>query len=102
MEISSAVRPWIGSPMARKRLREHLHRMVRRHVAGLEMHLRRRAVVARDEAEEDLGEEAPLLDAEPAHDAEIDGDEAAVVVDEQVALVHVGVEEAVAHGVAEE
>ena len=39
---------------------------------------------------------------EPAHDAEIDGDDAAFGVDEQISRMHVGVEEAVAHGVAKE
>ena len=60
------------------------------------------AVVAADEAEEDLGEEAPLGLAEPAHDAEIDGDDVAGLVDEEIALVHVGMEEAVAERLAEE
>ncbi len=83
-------------------LREQLHRLMRRHVAGLEMDGGGAVVVARDEAVQDLGEEAPLLGAEPAHDAEVDGDDAALLVDQQVALVHVGVEEAVAHGVAQE
>ena len=36
-------------------------RMMRRHVAGLEMHLRDAAVVAGEETEQDLGEEAALL-----------------------------------------
>ena len=45
------------------RLREIVDRMLRRHVAGLEMHLGGAAVVAGDEAVEDLGEEAPLLRA---------------------------------------
>src|SRR5690606_22884610 len=39
--------------------------------------------------------------AKPAHDAEIDGDDTATLVHEQVALMHVGVKKAVAHGVAE-
>ena len=43
------------------RLREALDRMMRRHVAGLEMHLGGAVIVAGDEAVEDLGEEAPLL-----------------------------------------
>ena len=76
--------------------------MMRRHVAGPEMHLRRAPIVARDEAVQDLGEEAALLRAEPAHDAEVDRDDVAVRVDQQIALVHVGMKEAVAHGVAQE
>ena len=67
------------------RLREILDRMMRRHVAGLEMDLARRADSRADEAEQDLGQEAPLLHAEPAHDAEIDGDETALRVDEEIA-----------------
>ena len=55
-----------------------------------------------EKAVENLGEEAPLLHAEPAHDAEIDGDDAALVVDEQIAGMHVGMEEAVAHGMPQE
>ncbi len=85
-----------------QRLRENLDWVMGWHIAGPEVHLRGAFIVARDEAEEDLGEEALLLHAEPAHDAEVDGDEAPRVVDEQVALVHVGVKEAVAHGVLQE
>ena len=84
------------------RLREIVDRVLRRHVAGLEMHLRGAAIVARDEAVEDLGEEAPLLRADAPHDAEIDRDDAAVVVHEQIAGMHVGMEEAVAQRVAQE
>ena len=76
--------------------------MLARHVARLEMHLGDALVVAVEEAVEDLGEEAPLLHAEPPHDAEIDGDDAALLVDEQIAGMHVGMEEAVAHGMAQE
>ena len=84
------------------RLREVIDRMMPRHIAGLEMHLGGAPVVAGDEAVEDLGEEAPLLRPEPAHDAEVDRDQVAVGVDEQVARMHVGVEEAVAQRVAQE
>ena len=56
-------------------------------------------VVAADEAVQDFGEEPPLLAPEPAHDAEIDGDERAVVVDEEISRMHVGVEKAVAQRV---
>ncbi len=73
-----------------------------RHVTGVEMHLRGALIVAGDEAEQDFGEEAPLLRAEPAHDAEVDGHQPAVGVDEQIARMHVGVEKAVAQRVAQE
>ena len=59
-------------------------------------------VVAANESIEDLGEEPPLLAAEPPHDAEIDRDDAPFSVDEEIALVHVGVEKAVAQRVAQE
>ena len=73
IEISSAVRSWIGSPMARIACAKSSTAWCAGHVAGLEMHLGDAAIVARDEAEQDFGEEAPLLRPEPAHDAEIDG-----------------------------
>ena len=65
------------------------------------MDLRHPQIVAADEAVEDFGEEAPLLAAEPAHDAEIERDDPAFAVDEKIALMHVGVKEAVAQGVAQ-
>ena len=71
-------------------------------VARLEMDLRDALVVAADEAEQDLGEEPALLAPEPAHDAEIDGDDAAILVDEEISLMHVGVEKPVAQRVAQE
>ena len=44
-------------------LREILHRVMARHIAGLEMHFGDAAIVAGDEAQQDFGEEAPLLHA---------------------------------------
>ena len=82
-------------------LREILHRVMPRHVAGLEMHFGDAAIVARDEAQQNFGEEAPLLQPEPAHDAEIDRDQPAGLVEEQIAGMHVGMEEAVAQRVAQ-
>ncbi len=66
------------------------------------MHLRRPAIVACDEAVENLGKEAPLRRTEPPHDAEVDSHHSAGRVHEQIALVHVGMKEAVAHRVREE
>src|SRR5919108_428561 len=60
------------------------------------------AVVARDEAQENFGEETPLLHAEPAHDAEIDRHQPAGIVEKQIAGMHVGMKEAVAQRVAQE
>ena len=60
-------------------------------------------VVAGDEAIEDVGEEAALGPGDAAHDAEIDRDDiAGPGVGEEIARMHVGVEEAVADGVAQE
>jgi aminobutyraldehyde dehydrogenase len=51
---------------------------------------------------ENLGEETALFGPKPSHDAEIDGNDAALGVDEQIARMHVGMEEAVAQRVSEE
>ncbi len=83
-------------------LREILDRVMARHIAGLEMHFGDAAVVARDEAQQNFGEEAPLLQPKPAHDAEIDRDQPAGIVEKQIAGMHVGMEEAVAQRVAQE
>ncbi len=77
-------------------LREILDRMVRGHVARLEMHPSNPQIVAGNEPEQDFRQEAPLVRPEAAHDAEIDRDQAALAVHEQVSLVHVGMEEPVA------
>ena len=97
IEISSAVREWIGSPMARIACAKSSTLWIARHIAGLEMHFGDAPVIARDEAVEDFGEKPALLEAEPPHDAEIDRRQAAVAVDEQIARMHVGMKEAVAH-----
>ena len=59
-------------------------------------------VIAGEEAVEDLGEPDPRLAVDPAHDAEIDRGEPAVGKREEIALVEVGVEEAVDHRLAQE
>ena len=66
------------------------------------MHLRGALIVASNEAEQDLGQEAALFGPQPSHDAEVDRDQTAVVVDEQIAGMHVGVEEAIAQRVPQE
>ena len=58
------------------------HRMFARHIARVEMHLGDAGVIAGDEAVEDFGEETPLLHTQAAHDAEIDGDDVTVRIDE--------------------
>ncbi len=60
------------------------------------------AVVAHDEAVEDFGEIAPRLLVEPSHDSEIDHRDRAVLADEHVSLVEIGMEEAVAERLDEE
>ncbi len=65
------------------------------------MNLRGAVIIAGDEAVQDFRKEQPLLGAEPAHDAEVDGNQPAVIVDEQIAGMHVGVKEAVAQRMAE-
>ena len=65
------------------------------------MHLGGPAIIAGDEAMQDFGEEQPFLHAEPAHDAEINGDQPAAVVDEQISRMHIGMEETVAQRVAQ-
>ena len=85
-----------------QRLGEVVHGMLVGHIARLEMHLRDAVIIAADETVENLGEEAALRLAEAAHDTEIDGDDVAGLVDKEIALVHVGVEEAVAQRLAQE
>jgi hypothetical protein len=52
------------------------------------------AVIAGGQAVEDFGQPQPRLPVDPAHDAEIDRGDAAVGAHEQIALMHVGMEEA--------
>ena len=66
------------------------------------MRLRDAAVVAAEEGEEVLREVVLVDLGERAHDAEVERDVASVVGDEDVARVHVGVEEAVAEHLREE
>ena len=66
------------------------------------MHFCRAAITAGDEAEENLGEKTPLLRCQPSHDAEIYRDQLAGIVDEQISRMHVGVEETVPQGMAQE
>jgi hypothetical protein len=84
------------------RLRKAFDRVLWRNIAGFEMHLGRAQIIAGDEAVQDLGQEPALLGAEAAHDAEVDRDEPAVGIDEEIARVHVRVKEAVAQGMAQE
>src|SRR5690606_2757099 len=83
------------------RLREIVDRMMRRHIARLEMNFGGAAPVSGDEAVQNLGEETPLFRLKPTHDAAIDRDQIALGIDEQIAGVHVGMEEAVTQRLAE-
>src|SRR3546814_9765729 len=66
------------------------------------MDFRHAAVIAGDEAVEDLREPHPRPPVDPAHDAEIDRDDVAIGGDEQIALMHVGMEEAFGDRLAQE
>ena len=83
-------------------LGEIIDRMAGGDVTRFEMDFGDAAVIAGDEAEQNFREETALLEAQTAHYAEIDGAEAAIFVDEQIAGVHIGVEKAVAQGLAQE
>ena len=78
IDTSRTVRPKIGSPMARRACANVSMGCVCGHKAGVVMHLRHRAVIAREEAHQRFGHEAAHGGIEPAHDAEIDRDEAAL------------------------
>ena len=83
-------------------LGEHLDLVVGRHIAEREVDFGRPPVVARDQAVQHLSKKTPLARADAADNAKVDSDHTALRIDEQVALVHVAMEEAVAHGVAQE
>ena len=83
-------------------LGEHLARLVGRHVARAELHLGHGAIVAAQEGDQQLGEIAARVLVDAAHDAEIDRHDVALAIDEGVAAMHVGMEEAVAEHLVEE
>ena len=60
------------------------------------------AIIAGDQAVEDFGEPHPRAAVDPAHDPEVDRGDPPVGQREQIAVVEVGVEEAVDHRLAEE
>src|SRR5258708_16330111 len=76
--------------------------MVRWHVAGFEMYFCDAMVIARDEAVENFGKETAFLAAEPAHDAEVDGNQPAGGIDKEISRMHVRVKEAIAQRVTQE
>ena len=102
IEIRVASWPKIGSPDRAQRLGEGVRVAVARHVARLEVHLRHPLVVAVQEADQDLGVDPAGIGVDPPHDAEVERDQRPVRPELQVALVHVGVEEAVAQRVGQE
>ena len=67
-----------------------------------EMDLGDAPVIAGDEAVENFGEPDPRPAVDPAHDAEVDRRDPPVGKGEEIALVKVGMEEAVDHRLAEE
>ena len=66
------------------------------------MHLRDPVVVLAQEAHQDLGIDPARIGVDPAHDPEVERDDRAVRPELQVALVHVGMKEAVAQRVGQE
>src|SRR5262245_11340215 len=84
------------------RLGEAFDRMMRRHIASLEMHFSGAEIVSGDEAEQDLGEESSFVWAQPSHDAKVDRDQPSLGVDEEIARMHVGMKKAVPKCVAQE
>src|SRR5436190_510922 len=76
-------------PDGADRLREVGDRMMPRDIARFEMHLGGAVIVAGNEAVKDFGEEQPFPRPEPAHDAEVDRDQQARVIDKQVSGMHV-------------
>ena len=78
-------------------LSEILNAICRGDIAGLKMHFCDSPVIARDKTKKDLGQKAPLLGAQSTHDAEINWCKAALMINEKVALMHVGVKKAIPH-----
>ena len=76
--------------------------MVRRHILRLEMDFGDAAVIAGDQAVEDFGEPDPRAPVDPPHDAEVDRRQPAVRQREEIALMKIGMEEAVDHRLAQE
>ena len=101
-EISFSGRSKIGSHTARIAASNSSTRVPARHPARVEVRLRDAPVVAVEEGEEVLRQVVLVDLGERAHDAEVERDVAAVVGDQDVARVHVGVEEAVAEHLGEE
>ena len=96
------MREWIGSPIARMACAKSSTLMHARHIAGLEMDLRHAPVIALDEAIEDFRKKAPLFETEAAHDAEVHHCEAPLLIDEQISLMHIGMEKSIPHRGAQE
>ena len=71
-------------------------------IARLEMHFGDAAVILADKAHKDLGIDPARVFVDPAHDAEVKGDDVTVRRDLQVALVHVGMEEPIPQRVVQE
>ena len=66
------------------------------HIPGLKMHARHFAVIAGDEAVQYLGKKPPAVAVEAAGNAKVNADNRAVFPDQQIALMHVGMEKPVA------
>ena len=101
-EISSRERPKIGSPMERQAWVNSSSDWSAGTKPAANCTSATRAVVALQEAQQHVGEVVARLAVEPAHDAEIDGADIALEIDEHVPGMLVAVEEAVAEGLLEE
>ncbi len=95
-EISCKGRPRIGSAKDRQAWEKASTDLSGGDETGFEMHFGDTAVIAIEEAQQHLAQEAPGLFVDAAGDAEIDGDQLTVGPHEQIAGMHVGVKEAVA------
>ncbi len=66
------------------------------HITSFEMHARHFAVIAGDEAVQYLGEKPAAVAVEAASNAKVDANDCGVGLDQQIALMHVGVKKPIA------
>ena len=82
--------------------REFVDIVIVGHIARLEMDFGDTAVIAGCQAIEDFGKPQPRLPVDPSHDTEIDRDDTAIRADEQIPLMHVGMEKAFGNRLTQE
>ena len=86
--------PRVGSPNGAQCGRKFIDIVIVGHILRLEMDFGDTAVIAGGQAIENFRQPQTRLPIDPPHDAEINRSNAAIGGDEQIALMHVGVEEA--------